>query len=86
MPSNLPIKDKGAISVMVSSKKLDDPSHEIYFSVKDTGIGIPEDKMGRLFQIVHPNGLIDHTQTWRRRTRSSHIQEACGTDGWKDLG
>jgi PAS domain S-box-containing protein len=42
--------DKGAISVLVSSKKLDGTSHEICFLVKDTGIGIPEDKMSRLFQ------------------------------------
>jgi PAS domain S-box-containing protein len=42
--------DKGAISVFVSGKKLDDTNHEICFSVKDTGIGISEDKMSRLFQ------------------------------------
>ena len=42
--------DRGEISVLVSGKKLDDICHEICFSVKDTGIGIPEDKMGRLFQ------------------------------------
>jgi PAS domain S-box-containing protein len=42
--------DKGTISVLVSGKKLGSAAHEICFSVKDTGIGIPEDKMCRLFQ------------------------------------
>jgi PAS domain S-box-containing protein len=42
--------DKGAISVLISSKKLTDTSHEICVSIKDTGIGIPEDKMSRLFK------------------------------------
>jgi signal transduction histidine kinase/ActR/RegA family two-component response regulator len=52
--------DEGVISVLVSGKKLDDTSHEICFSVKDTGIGIPEDKMSRLFQ---PFTQIDSSTT-----------------------
>ena len=47
--------DRGAISVSVSSKKLDDTSHEIHFSVKDTGIGIPEGKTSKSISIIHPN-------------------------------
>jgi signal transduction histidine kinase len=42
--------DKGEVTISVSSKKLDGMEYEIYFAIKDTGIGIPEDKMGRLFQ------------------------------------
>ena len=52
---------KGEVVVSVTSRRLDstdghDPSagnpqmHEVHFAVADTGIGIPDDRMGRLFQ------------------------------------
>jgi CheY-like chemotaxis protein/HPt (histidine-containing phosphotransfer) domain-containing protein len=44
--------EHGEVSVMVSSRPLDDDaeSHELYFAVHDTGIGIAPDRMDRLFQ------------------------------------
>jgi PAS domain S-box-containing protein len=42
--------EKGEVSVSVSSEWLDKGGFEIHFVVKDTGIGIPVDKMGRLFR------------------------------------
>jgi len=42
--------EKGKITISVSSRAVEDGNYEINFAVKDTGIGIPEDKMGRLFQ------------------------------------
>jgi PAS domain S-box-containing protein len=54
--------DKGDVTVMVSGRKLEDNNHEIHFAIKDTGIGIPEDKMGRLFQ---PFSQVDASTTRR---------------------
>ena len=40
----------GEIVVAVFSKPKDESTYEIEFSVKDTGIGIPQERMNRLFQ------------------------------------
>ena len=42
--------EKGKITISVSGRGVEDGDYEIHFAVKDTGIGVPEDKMGRLFQ------------------------------------
>ena len=42
--------DVGGVSVSISSKAKEDNKHQILFAVKDTGIGIPKDKMDLLFQ------------------------------------
>lgn len=40
----------GEVALSVNTRRLDDDRFEIEFSVKDTGIGIPKEKMDRLFQ------------------------------------
>jgi len=42
--------NEGEITISVSSTKKDDGEYEIHFAIKDTGIGIPANKMDRLFQ------------------------------------
>ena len=42
--------DQGEIYISVTSRKLDYKKYEIQFAVQDTGIGIPPDKMDRLFK------------------------------------
>lgn len=42
--------DKGEVSFNISWEKLESNDLKVHFAVKDTGIGIPEDKIGYLFQ------------------------------------
>jgi PAS domain S-box-containing protein len=41
--------EKGEVAVSVSSK-LSDSMHDIHFSIKDTGIGIPAERLGSIFE------------------------------------
>jgi PAS domain S-box-containing protein len=52
--------DKGEVLVAVSGRKLEGNNHEIHFAIKDTGIGIPSDKVSRLFQ---PFSQVDASTT-----------------------
>ncbi len=42
--------DNGEVAISVISQRLDASDCEIHFAIKDTGIGIPQEKIGHLFQ------------------------------------
>jgi PAS domain S-box-containing protein len=54
--------DEGEVAVYVSSKNLEDNRYEIHFAIKDSGIGIPKDRVDRLFQ---PFSQVDASTTRR---------------------
>lgn len=51
---------EGTISLVVSSKKIDQNKHEVLFQVKDTGIGITPEEQSKLFQ---PFVQVDNSTT-----------------------
>ncbi len=42
--------DEGEVSVSISSKAIGEKKHQLHFAIKDTGIGIPQEKMDQLFK------------------------------------
>jgi PAS domain S-box-containing protein len=50
LTNSVKFTDKGDVSVSVSSKAVEGDRHQIFFKVKDTGIGIPQDKMNEIFK------------------------------------
>ena len=42
--------DAGEVVVTVSGELRDDGAYDVHFAVRDTGIGIPHERLGRLFQ------------------------------------
>jgi len=56
--------DKGDVTVSVSSKAVADNKHQFLFTVKDTGIGIPLEKLDQLFQ---PFTQLERTISRKRK-------------------
>ncbi len=52
--------DKGEVEISVTSQTIKDGRCELHFAIRDTGIGIPKDRMDRLFQSF---SQIDMTTT-----------------------
>ncbi|HWQ18262.1 MAG TPA: PAS domain S-box protein, partial [Methanotrichaceae archaeon] len=55
--------DQGDVSVSISSKELGGKKHRVSFEVRDTGIGIPDEKFGMLFQ---PFTQLEHNLSRKR--------------------
>jgi PAS domain S-box-containing protein len=50
LSNSIKFTHQGEVVVSVSATMLDDQRHEICFAVRDTGIGIPEDKLSEIFR------------------------------------
>ena len=77
---------KGGVAITVSSIKLEEDSYDIHFAVKDTGIGIPEEKDRPPVPVLQSDRCLDCAQVRRHRSRTGHKQKTRGDDGRKNMG
>ena len=79
--------DMGEVSVSVSSKAIEGDKHRILFAVRDTGIGIPKEKVGMLFQ---PFSQLEYNLSQKRDGTglglaiSKNLVELMGGEIWAD--
>lgn len=83
--------DRGEIAITVSGRRLDErdheSDHEIHFAIKDTGIGIPKDRLSQLFQSfsqVDASTTRKYGGTGLGLAISKHLVEMMGGKIWAE--
>ncbi len=77
--------EKGEVFISVLAKHIAENKYEVKFSVKDTGIGIPEDRMDRLFKAfsqVDASTTRTHGGTGLGLVISKKLTEMMGGQMW----
>ena len=77
--------EKGEVFVSISGIKISENDYEIQFAVKDTGIGIPEERMDRLFKAfsqVDASTTRTHGGTGLGLVISKKLTEMMGGNMW----
>ena len=77
----LKFTERGEVFLRVSFEREEEDRPVIRFEIKDTGIGIPEDRMDRLFRSFSQVDASTTRRYGRKRTRAGDLQKAHRADG-----
>ena len=75
--------EAGEVFIDVSVRETNTDTQLIGVSVRDTGIGIEQTDLGKLFDAFSQVERVDGTQVWRHRPRPSHLATPRANDGWR---
>ena len=78
--------DQGEVPVLAKAKSINHNAIQLHFAVKDTGIGIPRERCGEIFEAFKQLKWVSFEKTWRNGSRLDHIFPTCGQDGRSALG
>ena len=73
--------DSGEVAVKVRVLEDSADSQLVEFSVSDTGIGMTDAQIERLFRRLRAGRRFHHAKIWRHRPRPGHLQAADRADG-----
>jgi PAS domain S-box-containing protein len=85
LSNSIKFTHRGEVLVSVAALALDEHRHEIHFSVKDTGIGIPQERLAELFQAftqVDASTTRKYGGTGLGLTISKRLAEVMGGKMW----
>jgi PAS domain S-box-containing protein len=87
LSNSVKFTDKGEVEVSISGQKLEGDLYRIHFAIKDTGIGIPAEKMSSLFQPfsqVDPSIARRYGGTGLGLAISKRLVELMGGEIWAE--
>ena len=76
--------EQGEVVLEVTAESVTDDEVVLHFVVRDTGIGIPADKLTAGFRGVYAGGRFHNPQVRRHGTRPHHFVTARLADGWEN--
>jgi len=79
--------NKGEVTIAISDRRINGNNHEIHFAIKDTGIGIPKDRISQLFQSfsqVDASTTRKYGGTGLGLAISRHLVEMMGGKIWAE--
>ena len=78
--------ESGEIELVMRGEETLDGKIKIHASIRDTGIGIPQDKLKAVFKKFQQADGSTTRKAWRDRTGTVHMQEVIEPHGWRHLG